>query len=223
MDLSTAQTIGLIIVLSAGAVQIVVRAVSPLWAKRLQADVDKELARIKSGLPPGQSGQEEKFTEILTQYYAFGVVQAKRSFAVSLSFSAIGGTVLVSGVGMAVFRAQTTGEQYANAVTSVAGLLTGLIGTLFHRRADMALKHMSEQAKGLRQDMRAERDAGQSIRLLDDVDDPALKAHLQAALILKFSGAKLPELDGVLKTTDSLPQANANGIVPHQQSEISAS
>ncbi|MFE5406955.1 hypothetical protein ACFQ9Z_37890 [Streptomyces sp. NPDC056580] len=104
-----------------------------------------------------------------------------------------------------------------------AFLMMTVIGTLFHRRADLTLKHMESQTQSLRQDMKVERDAGQAIRLLKDVDDLALKAHLQAALILKFSAAELPELGGVLKPADPLPQVSANGIVPQHQSESPAS
>ncbi|MFF7975031.1 hypothetical protein [Streptomyces sp. NPDC007905] len=135
----------------------------------------------------------------------------------------MGGLVLLSGVGMAIFKTETTGDQYASVTASVAGLVMTVIGTLFHLRADLALKHMESQTQSLRQDMKVERDAGQAIRLLEDVDDPALKAHLQAALILKFSAAKLPESDGVLKPADPLPQARVNGSVPQQQSESPAS
>ncbi|MER6630462.1 hypothetical protein ABT301_19960 [Streptomyces sp. NPDC000987] len=112
-----------------------------------------------------------------------------------------------------------TGDQYASVTASVAGLVMTVIGTLFHRRADLALKHMESQTRSLRQDMKVERDAGQAIRLLEDVDDPALKAHLQAALILKFSAAKLPELGGVLNADGARPQPGADGTVPHQSSE----
>ncbi|MGV9228510.1 TRADD-N-associated membrane domain-containing protein [Streptomyces nigra] len=166
---------------------------------------------------------ETRFAKLLIEYYAYGLTQARRSFSVSLSCSILGGLVLISGVGMAIFRAETTGDQYASVTASVAGLVMTVIGTLFHRRADLALKHMESQTQSLRQDMKVERDAGQAIRLLEDVDDPALRAHFQAALILKFSAAELPELGGVLKPADLLPQASVNGTVPQQQSESPAS
>ncbi|MGR6973207.1 hypothetical protein ACU639_27075 [Streptomyces cynarae] len=105
-------------------------------------------------------------------------------------------------------QAESTGDQYASVTASVAGLLMTVIGTLFHRRADLALKHTESQTQSLRQDMKVERDAGQAIRLLEDVEDPTLKAHLQAALILKFSAAKFPELDGVFRPAAPLPQAS---------------
>lgn len=52
---------------------------------------------------------------------------------------------------------------------------------------------------------------------------PALKARLQAALILKFSAASLPELDDVLKSAESCPAPSVNGAVPHRSSETASS
>lgn len=183
-----------------------------------------EPSETESGDPSSpESRAETRFAKLLIEYYAYGLTQARRSFSVSLSCSILGGLVLISGVGMAIFKAESTGDQYASVTASLAGLVMTIIGTLFHRRADLALKHMESQTQSLRQDMKVERDAGQAIKLLEDVTDPALKAHLQAALILKFSAAKLPELGGVLKPNGPLPVPAVNGVVPQQQSESPAS
>ncbi|MEU2624602.1 hypothetical protein ABZ642_41930 [Streptomyces sp. NPDC007157] len=196
--------------------------------RRLQAEVlgetpAPETAPEKSDGPPGRPDPEDqadtRFAKLLIEYYAYGLIQARRSFSVSLSCSILGGLILIAGVGMAIFKAESTGEQYASITASVSGFLTTGIGTLFHRRADLALKHMESQTQSLRQDMKVERDAGQAIKLLEDVDDLSLRAHLQAALILKFSAAKLPDLGGVLKPTEVTPEPSANGAVPHQSSE----
>lgn len=168
------------------------------------------------------STADQKFAALLIEYYAYGLTQARRSFGVSLSCSVLGGLVLIMGVALAVFNANTSGEQYASVVASVAGLLTAAIGSLFHRRADLALKHMESQTQSLRQDMKVERDAGEAIRLLGEVTDSELKANLQAALILKFSAAKLPELSNVLNATARLSRPRVNGTVPEQQSESPA-
>ncbi|MFB7596762.1 hypothetical protein [Streptomyces sp. NPDC056160] len=166
-----------------------------------------------------QVPEDQRFAALLIEYYAYGLSQARRSFGVSLSCSVVGGLVLLSGIAMAIFRAETTGEQYASVTASVAGLLMSVIGTLFHRRADLALKHMESQTQSLRQDMKVERDAGQAIRLLEDVDDPALKAHLQAALILKFSAAQLPVLGEVLRSGAPTVPPSVNGTPLPQQAE----
>ncbi|MFJ6703472.1 MULTISPECIES: hypothetical protein [unclassified Streptomyces] len=202
--------------------------------RRLTKDVDQERVRLKqevlgpdgaepTGVERAEPTPETRFAKLLIEYYAYGLTQARRSFSVSLSCSILGGLVLISGAGTAILRANSDGDQYASVTASVAGLVMTVIGTLFHRRADLALKHMESQTQSLRQDMKVERDAGQAIKLLEDVDDPALRAHLQAALILKFSAAKLPELGGVLKTIEVLPEPRTNGTVPHQQSESASS
>ncbi|MEU4920683.1 hypothetical protein AB0G29_15150 [Streptomyces parvus] len=120
------------------------------------------------------------------RYYSYGLTQARASFYVSLFASIIGGGILITGIGLAIFQADIVGDQYASIVSSVAGLLTVAIGTLFHERADAALRHMESQSRGLREDIRAERDADQAIRLLQEVGEDHLRSHLQAALILKF-------------------------------------
>lgn len=196
-----------------------------LERRRLRAEVLGESpesdAKVDAGTSTGKSTPEEqadtRFAKLLIEYYAYGLTQARRSFSVSLSCSVLGGLVLITGVGLAIFKADSNGEQYASVTASVAGLLTTAIGTLFHRRADLALKHMESQTQSLRQDMKVERDAGEAVRLLGEVDDPALKAHLQAALILKFSAAKLPELGGVLKLASPMLSSHPNGAVPEQQ------
>ncbi|MFF2124151.1 hypothetical protein ACFVW1_01890 [Streptomyces olivochromogenes] len=160
--------------------------------------------------------------QALTALCHCGLTQARRSFSASLSCSVLGGLVLITGVALAIFRAESTGEQYASVTASVSGLLTTAIGVLFHRRADAALKHMESQSQSLRQDMKVERDARLAVQLLKDVQDKGLKSHLQAALILKFSSAKLPELEGLMKSASPLSETTHNGAVPHQQSDSPA-
>lgn len=139
---------------------------------------------------------EKDFTKMLRKYYAHGLSQARINQVTSVSFSVLGGLVLLGGVGLAIWKAESTGEFYAAIVTGVAGLVMSVIATLFHRRADKALEHLTVQTRNLRADMATERDARQAVALLDDVQHPALKAQLQAALILKFAQAEIPALSG---------------------------
>jgi membrane protein implicated in regulation of membrane protease activity len=153
------------------------------------------------------SAHNARFALLLVDYYAYGLTQARRSFAVSLACSMLGGLVLIAGVALAIFRADTNGEVYAGVVTSVAGVLTTSIGVLFHQQANRALKHMEDQTNKLRQDMKAERDAGTAVELLEKVTDNRLRGRLQAALILRFSGAELPDTDA-----SGNPVFSANGF-----------
>ncbi|MFE4991414.1 hypothetical protein ACFRH4_08690 [Streptomyces mirabilis] len=182
--------------------------------------VDRERQQLSDELLPQEEAtriegtQEEqdstKFTKLLIRYYAYGLTQARASFFVSLGASLLGGAVLIAGVALAIFRADTIGKQYASIVASVAGLLTGIIGALFHKRADAALRHMESQTASLRQDMNAQRDLDQAIALLDQEEDEPIKAHLRAALILKLSAAKLPELKKFVadKSPEPSPQSS---------------
>ncbi|MFI9600347.1 hypothetical protein ACIHCX_10780 [Streptomyces sp. NPDC052043] len=136
---------------------------------------------------------EDQFATVLIEYYSYGLTQAKRSFNTSQFISAIGVAVILFGVVLAIWRAETTGGMFASIVTSGAGVISTVIGQLVHRRADIALKHMADQTESLRADMRAERSGDQAIALLDQVTDPEVKTRLQAGLIMKLSGAKMPD------------------------------
>ncbi|MFC9297685.1 hypothetical protein ACFTWH_20545 [Streptomyces sp. NPDC057011] len=142
---------------------------------------------------PAQLGdRRDDFTPLLVEYYAYGLTQARSSFLTSQFFAAVGTTILLVGVGLAVWKAEAGGELYLGIVTSSVGLVTALIGQLFHRRADIALKHMADQTASLRDDRRGAESTQQAIGLLDEVADPELRGRLQAALILRLSGAELP-------------------------------
>jgi hypothetical protein len=82
---------------------------------------------------------------------------------------------------------------------------------LFHQQANRALKHMQEQTNNLRQDMKAERDADVAVRLLETVKDDGLRGRLQAALILRFSGAQLPDADSSGRPLGSTMNPNGAG------------
>lgn len=191
-------------------------------ANRFGKAVDRERVALTEELLPDSAAPEQptpeekdsaKFTKLLIRYYSYGLTQARASFYVSLFASIIGGGILITGVGLAIFRADTIGDQYASIVSSVAGLLTVAIGTLFHKRADAALRHMESQSRGLREDMKAERDTDQALRLLREVNEDHLRSHLQAALILKFSGSELPDLGKVVTRSDFLKWFQETGLI----------
>lgn len=115
------------------------------------------------------------------------------AFNVSVSFSILGGLVLVLGVALAIFKADTGGQVAGAAIVSAAGVLTSGLSQLFRGQSTKALKHLESQAVELRKDVRARTNAGTALRLLGELSDPALRSHLQAALILEFTGAKLPD------------------------------
>ncbi|MET9883458.1 hypothetical protein ABZZ20_09945 [Streptomyces sp. NPDC006430] len=145
------------------------------------------------GITAGREESDADFTSVLVEYYAYGLTQARTSFATSQGFAGAGAAVLLLGVALAVWKAESSGDLYLGVVTSSVGLVVTLIGQLFHRRADAALKHMADQTASLREDRRAAAALRQAVELLDEVADPVLRARLQAGLIMKLSGAELPQ------------------------------
>ncbi|MEU3300177.1 hypothetical protein ABZ729_10195 [Streptomyces sp. NPDC006678] len=223
-----------VLALAVGAIASTASTYFTGWRERkLKDETQLEADRLESAIFDGASEDEEReddhdrqrsqsqqrFAKLLVQYYAHGLVQARRSFSMSLTYSALGGLVLITGVGLAIFRAETTGDMYASVTASVAGLLISCISILFHRRADAALHHLEKQGEKLQQDMKAERDAGHAVRLLEEVSEPTLKAHLQAALVLKFSAAELPQLGDVLRPHSPFPLPRTNGADPQPRTE----
>ncbi|MFI5617537.1 hypothetical protein [Streptomyces sp. NPDC051567] len=142
------------------------------------------------------AGRYDDFTPVLVEYYAYGLTQARSSFVTSQRFAGAGAMILLFGVGLAVWKAETSGDLYLGIVTSSVGLVVALVGQLFHRRADIALKHMADQTASLRDDRRAAENTRQAVALLDEVGDPVLRSRLQAGLIMKLSGAELPPVAG---------------------------
>ncbi|UQX00994.1 hypothetical protein [Streptomyces sp. RerS4] len=136
--------------------------------------------------------RRDDFTPILVEYYAYGLAQARSSFATSQRFAGAGAAILLFGVALAVWKAESAGDMYVGVVTSSVGLVVTLVGQLFHRRADVALRHMAAQTAALREDRRAAENTQQAIGLLEEITDPLLRGRLQAGLILKLSGAELP-------------------------------
>ncbi|MGW7525096.1 TRADD-N-associated membrane domain-containing protein [Streptomyces sp. NPDC054783] len=190
--------------------------------RRLEAEVLGETEQVVRGGQDSAGGHFDQFKPEadddqavrqgfavqLLDYYAYGLAQAKRSMAASLASSAVGASVLVAGVILALVRSS---EPTASIVSSLAGVLTSAIGALFHRQASQAIKHMEGQSRALRQDMKAERDQQQAIALLAEIHDLELKAQLQAALILKFANTTFPPKSSARSRAEVEPSLNGSG------------
>ncbi|MFF0426896.1 hypothetical protein ACFYUJ_21090 [Streptomyces sp. NPDC004520] len=159
--------------------------------------VNKNTYTMEKGVRPPAGEQkvdDDRFAELLIEYYGWGLTQARRSTALSLTVSGVGIFVLLAGIAIGIWKAETSGDMYVSVVASVSGLVSTMIGHLAHRRADAAMVHMQEQTERLRQDMRRERETESAIRLAGEIDDPELRAELQAALVLKLSGGTLADV-----------------------------
>jgi hypothetical protein len=161
--------------------------------------------------------REEVYDKLLIEDYALGMAHARRAFNASMAFSVLGGIVLVFGVALAIFRVDTGGQIASAVITSLAGVLTTGLSQLFRDQSAKALKHLESQAVELRKDVRAQTNAATALRLLEEIDDPELRSRLQAALILEFTGAKLPDLN-----KPHSPSANGQGH-NHKSEDLASS
>jgi hypothetical protein len=159
------------------------------------------------------ASRDAAYDQLLIDDYALGFTQARRAFNVSMFFSILGGIVLIVGVGLAIFRAETGGQVAAAAITSAAGVLTSGLSQLFRGQSTKALKHLESQATELRKDVRAQNNVAKALRLLEDVLDLGLRSRLQAALILEFTGAKLPDLGRPFDTQQATFDGRAHNSV----------
>jgi hypothetical protein len=153
----------------------------------------------------------ERFAPVLLEHYAYGLVRAKRHDSTSVLMSTLGGAVVLVGVGNLLLFANTAAAVTASAVSTGAGIVTNMIAVLFHRQAGQALKHMQEQTLSLRSDMRLETDSLQAVKLLDQIHDNQLRDRLRAGLVLRLSGATLPDFSSspVLPAASSVETASA--------------
>lgn len=150
---------------------------------------------VNSGGTESGTVEGRQFAAVLLDYYGYGLTQAKSAFSTAQRFASFGVTILFVGIALAVWRAETSGELYLGIVTSASGTVTMLVGHLFHRRADRALEHMVAQTDKLRDDQRHDANTKLSVELIRQVTNDVVRARLQAALILKLSGAELPDLE----------------------------
>jgi len=134
----------------------------------------------------------DRFAPVLIEYYAYGLVRAKRHDATSLIMSTLGGAVVVAGAVALAFFARTNQAVAASGLATVAGILTNAIASLFHRQASQALRHMETQTLALRDDMRRETDSQMALSQLTQIANATYRDQLRAAVVLRLSGATLP-------------------------------
>ncbi|MFE2023417.1 hypothetical protein ACFW9O_35915 [Streptomyces sp. NPDC059499] len=197
--------------------------------QQFNAEVEKERLHVYRalGVPPhvgeipdkqaerkdvGSEDDGSQFVAVLLSYYVYGLRQAKSSFGTAQRFAGLGVLILFFGIGMAIWRAETTGDLYLAMVTSASGTVTMLVGHLFHRRADRSLEHMVHQTDKLRDDQRHDANTALSVELINQITDPEVQARLQAALVLKLSGAELPDLTTGAQAAEPR-QATATNLV----------
>ena len=120
---------------------------------------------------------------ILLEIYGQALAQARWSASVALVFSGLGALILLIGIGAAIWRASSDGNQIAAVVSTVAGIVTNVTASLFFIQNNQARKHLERQANDLRIDVLADERVNTSLAIISDVRDDKKKDDLRTELI----------------------------------------
>ncbi|GIG01265.1 TRADD-N-associated membrane domain-containing protein [Catellatospora citrea] len=176
-------------------------------AERLAA-LEGELERLR------QAAEKDNRRYLLLQEYAVqGLSQSKISFRVSLAAASLGFVVILVGVGMAA----TGSSLEVTVVPLVAGAVVEAVAALFFVQDKRAQATMSAFFDKLRDDRRTD----DAVDLMREVEDPSLKARLQAMLSLHFAGlpADVSQLDPLPPATSAMNNRQRTTVEP-QNSKI---
>ncbi|BCJ71741.1 hypothetical protein CS0771_12850 [Catellatospora sp. IY07-71] len=139
------------------------------------AALEGELERLRHA-----AEKDDRRYRLLQEYAVQGLSQSKISFRVSLGAASLGFVVILVGVGMSVAGSSLE----MTVIPLIAGAVVEAVAALFFVQDKRAQATMSAFFDKLRDDRRTE----DAVDLMREVDDPALRARLQAMLSLHFAG-----------------------------------
>lgn len=131
----------------------------------------------------------DKQEAILREIYTQGLAQAKLSFRVSLIFASIGAVLLFFGVGLAIWRAPTDGQDYASVVSLVAGVVVNAVSSLFFVQSNRTRRDMAQQGAMLREESQEDRRFSGARELVGNIDDDDLRDRTTADIALRLMSA----------------------------------
>ncbi|MEY9911402.1 hypothetical protein ABIA35_007654 [Catenulispora sp. MAP12-49] len=141
------------------------------------------------------SGQQEALHDdaeqkLLIQMYSERLGQARTWFICSVFFGFIGSVILLTGISLAVFHANTSGQRYAAIVTSAAGVVPNVLALLLFRQSNLAQRMMATQVEQLREVTREKRYAilhqerlNFAVDLIEKIDSSDLRDAQRAGLV----------------------------------------
>lgn len=140
-----------------------------------------------SGLIPDTEAERvsdsiEKQEAILREMYTHGLAQARTSFRVSVVFACVGSGIMFFGIGLAVWNAPTTGNQYASIIATTAGVVINLTSSLFYVQSNRARRSMLEQGALMREESRDDRRLNGARELAAAISDEGLRNSVRARL-----------------------------------------
>jgi hypothetical protein len=140
----------------------------------------------------------EGYFLLLKAYHDLSLGQSRLTVWFSLVFAALGFLVIVTGL--------MDGSLLNGLLRVVSGVTMNAVASLFFVQSNKARELMTAFFDKLRSDSRADRQLDESLELVREIPDAALKARLMATLALRFAGIK-PEND-ILSGRASRPRSS---------------
>ena len=159
---------------------IVVRGGEPRVTINREAQQDPATVRAAESI--------EKQEAILREMYTEGLAQARASFKASIRFAVAGSSLLLVGVGLSIFFAQTSGQQYASIVAGTAGIVINLTSSVFYINSNRAQSSMVGQAANLREESRDDRRLSGARELAAAIENQGLRDTVRAKVALLLQG-----------------------------------
>ncbi|MEV8440771.1 hypothetical protein AB0425_25625 [Actinosynnema sp. NPDC051121] len=121
----------------------------------------------------------------LFDFYKQALKQAGTTFRLSVIFMTIGASVVITGGILALTRFDAVGRGNVTLLTALSGAIIGSCGGAFAVHASRARKHLTEQAEKMEQEFQDDRSLEQALRLIDEVEDPALRDRLKSVTAMR--------------------------------------
>jgi hypothetical protein len=183
-----------------------------LTVEEIRTAVRESFAEMQTTSPDAATLNREAHGRALAQVYGQAIVQARHSFTLSLIFASAGALILFLGIGLAILRTATGGDQFPSLVTSGAGLVTNLTGMLFIAQANRSRHHLERMALQLRADVRQDERVAAALAVIETVEDAPRKDGLRAEAVTYLLGETSTVLKPpppVIEPNGSRPRASA--------------
>jgi len=121
----------------------------------------------------------------LFDFYRQALRQADITFRMSLIFMSIGAVIVLCGGIIAFIRAGGVQHDTIAVVTALSGILISSCGGAFAIHANRARRHLTRQAERMEADLQADRKLSQTLKLIEEVDDPQLRDRLKSVTAMR--------------------------------------
>lgn len=121
----------------------------------------------------------------LFDFYKQALKQAGTTFRLSVIFMTIGAAIVIAGGILALTRFDAVGRDNITLLTALSGVIIGSCGGAFAVHASRARKHLTEQAEKMEREFQDDRRLEQTLRLIDEVEDPALRDRLKSVTAMR--------------------------------------